>query len=74
MPEKQYFEVAAEFGTNGTLIPKSFWWDDEKVMIDQVFNIMPMASTKGGGRCAMHTCIAHGKTFLLFLMVSAGTE
>lgn len=64
--EKHYLEVIAEFGTKGALLPKSFWWVDEKVVIKQVFNVTAMASTKTGGHGARYTCITQNRNFDLF--------
>jgi hypothetical protein len=66
MPEKQYLKVIAEYRTNSTIRPLSFWWEDEHVTIDQVMNVLPMASTKGGGNAWRYNCKAQAKTFMLY--------
>ena len=48
---KVYVDVTVLMRKDGTLLPKSFRWEDgEKYPIDRVLHITPAASLKVGGR------------------------
>ncbi len=62
---KTFLNVTAVFEKNGSLIPLSFYWEDQVIKIKRILNIMPMTEIDGtvGKR---YTCLAGSKQFYLY--------
>ncbi len=53
---KVYVDVFAVMKRDGTVLPRSFVWEDgERYTIDRVLHIVPAASLKVGGRGIRYT-------------------
>ena len=53
---KVYVDVFAVMKRDGTVLPRSFVWEDgERYTIDRVIHIVPAASLKVGGRGIRYT-------------------
>ena len=53
---KVYVDVFAVMKRDGTVLPRSFVWEDgERYTIDRVLHIVPAASLKVGGRAIRYT-------------------
>ena len=53
---KVYVDVFAVMKCDGTVLPRSFVWEDgERYTIDRVLHIVPAASLKVGGRGIRYT-------------------
>ena len=53
---KVYVDVFAVMRRDGTVLPRSFVWEDgERYTIDRVLHIVPAASLKVGGRGIRYT-------------------
>lgn len=64
---KVYVDVYAVMRKDGTLLPRSFVWEDgEKYKIDRVLHITPAASLKVGGRGVRYTVSIGGKERYMF--------
>ena len=68
MYKKEYVSVNATFEKDGSIIPKSIVWTDNKTFtIDKITNICCAASLKAGGAGIRYTCIISNKQTYLFL-------
>jgi hypothetical protein len=64
---KVYVDVTAEFSKEGTLLPKSFRWEDGQIYeIEQVKDVRRAASLKAGGVGTRYTCVVNGRESYLF--------
>ena len=64
---KVYVDVTVLMRKDGTLLPKSFRWEDgEKYPIDRVLHITPAASLKVGGRGTRYTVKINGMERYMF--------
>lgn len=67
MGNKVYVDVTAEFSKEGSLVPKSFRWEDGEVYeIERVKDVRRAASLKAGGVGMRYTCIIGGQEKHLF--------
>ena len=65
---KVYVDVAADFTADGTVMPRSFVWDDgHRYEIDRVTDIRRAASLKAGGIGLRYTIMVRGKQSHMWL-------
>ena len=65
--QKVYVKVAAEFQTDGRMLPRSLKWEDGKEYpIDRVVDIRQAAAQKAGGQGDRYTISVGGKQSYLF--------
>ena len=65
---KVYVEVNEDHKPDGTIIPRSFVWEDgRRYPVDRVTDIRPAASLKAGGAGLRYTVIACRKKVFMFL-------
>lgn len=68
MNNTDFIDVTAKFDARtGKIIPLSFVYNHQNILIDKVLDIRPAASLKHGGQGIRYTCRASGKNFYLFL-------
>ena len=71
-PIKVYVAVAAEFDSEGCLIPTEITWEDgSKYEIDRVMDIRQAAAMKAGGQGDRYTIWVGGQQSYLFFERSA---
>ncbi len=64
---KKYIRVIAIFNEDGSLIPTTILWeDDRKFSIDKILEIRREASVKYGAIGTKYICKVHGKQVNLF--------
>lgn len=69
---KVYVDVFAVMKRDGTVLPRSFVWEDgERYTIDRVLHIVPAASLKVGGRGIRYT-VKIGRTSGIFSGMRTG--
>ena len=72
---KVYVEANVDHKADGTILPRSFVWeDDRRYEIDRVIDIRPAASLKAGGAGLRYTVKVHGKETYMFLEEDHGVN
>ncbi|MDX9871622.1 MAG: hypothetical protein RBT41_04270 [Clostridia bacterium] len=65
--KKVFVDVTAEFSREGSLLPRSFIWENGvKYEIDRVYECCKAASLKVGGQGLRYRCRVRGKEVYLF--------
>jgi len=65
---KVYVEVNEDHKADGTILPRSFLWEDGKrYAIDRVIDIRPAVSTKAGGIGLRYTVAVRHREVFMFL-------
>ena len=63
---KVYVEVNVDYLQDGTILPRSFVWEDgNRYEIDKIIDVRPAASLKAGGAGLRYTvCVDRRETFM----------
>jgi hypothetical protein len=65
---KVYVDVNADHISDGTILPRHFFWEDgRRYDIDKILDIRPAASLKAGGLGLRYTVRVMNKKIFLFL-------
>ena len=65
---KVYVEVNEDHKTDGTILPRSFLWEDgRRYAIDRIIDIRPAVSTKAGGAGLRYTVAVRQREVFMFL-------
>ena len=65
---KVYVEVNEDHRPDGTILPRSFVWEDgRRYTIDRVIDVRQAASTKAGGTGLRYTVIVRQREVYMFL-------
>lgn len=68
MNNTDFIDLTAKFDARtGKIIPLSFVYNYQNILIDKVLDVRPAASLKHGGQGIRYKCRARGKDFYLFL-------
>jgi hypothetical protein len=64
---KVYVQVTADFTPDGSLVPRSFVWEDGRTFpVDRVFECKKAVSLKVGGQGLRYRCRVSGREAYLF--------
>jgi hypothetical protein len=66
---KVYVEVNADYKQDGSIIPRSFVWEDgNRYCVDAIFDVRPAASLKAGGAGLRYTVRVGGRRDVLMFL------
>ena len=72
---KVYVEVNVDHKADGTVLPRSFIWEDgHQYTVDSVKDIRPAASLKAGGAGIRYTVMVRNKEKYMFLEEDHGAS
>ena len=65
---KVYVEVNADYKPDGTILPRSFVWEDgNRYEVDKILDVRPAASLKAGGAGLRYTVRVGRRETFMFL-------
>jgi len=66
--DKVYVEVNEDRKSDGTVLPRSFVWEDgRRYTVDKITDVRPAASLKAGGAGLRYTVLVRQKEVFMFL-------